>query len=85
MPTTGIGALTGATENKCYNIEIPAQTIEQVLIGGGKAYEFFDDSSLSIGNKIFIDVPSFSAPSKIEEINENYIKLEDSFLNVRLS
>jgi len=84
VPSTGFGALTGDTETKCFTTEIPAQSIDQVLIGGGKSLEFFDDYSLSNGGEILINVPLFSSPEKIEDINENYIKYEDSVLSVEL-
>lgn len=84
VPSTGFGALTGDTETKCFATEIPAQSIDQVLIGGGKSMEFFDDYSLSGGGEILINVPLFSLPEKIEDINENYIKYEDSVLSVEL-
>jgi hypothetical protein len=84
VPATGFGALTGEVETKCFTTEMPSQTIDQVLNGGGKSVEFFDDYSLSQGGTIAINVPIFSLPQKIEDINENYIKFEDSVLSVGL-
>lgn len=84
MPSSGLGALTGSTETKCFSNVIPAQSLDQVLIGGGNSLEFFDDNSLRNSKKILINVPLFSVPTKLEDINENYIKFEDSPLGVSL-
>jgi hypothetical protein len=84
IPSTGFSAIIGGTETKCFTSEIPSQTIDQVLFGGGRAVEFFDDSSLKSGGTISIVVPLFSLPTKIEEISESYIKFEDSVLFVGL-
>lgn len=85
LPASGLGSLVGSTETKCFEVEIPSQTIDQILIGGGSSFEYFDDYSLGQASEFLINVPIFAAPTKLEEINENYIKLEDSQLGVQLA
>jgi hypothetical protein len=80
--SSGISGFFGGTEKKCMEIQIPEQEIDQVLIGGGKSVEFISDSTLKEFSRIEIDVPIFESPLQIEDIGENYIKLEDSFVSV---
>jgi hypothetical protein len=79
---SGLSGILGGTEKECMEIQIPEQKIDQVLIGGGKSVEFISDSTLKEFSRIEIDVPIFESPSQIEDIGENYIKLEDSFVSV---
>ncbi len=79
---SGFMGLLGESETKCYDVNIPAQEIDRVLVGGGNSVEFISEDSLNSFSELMINVPLFSAPTKIEEINENYIKLEDSFVSV---
>jgi len=81
-PSLGLSQIIGGRETQCYDINIPAQEIERVLIGGGNSVELISGNSLANSRAVLIDVPTFDIPLTIEQINENYIKLEDSFLSV---
>jgi hypothetical protein len=80
--SSGISGLFGDTKTQCYEINIPSQEIDRALAGGGNSFEVISESNLKNSKKLNIDVPLFKIPSKIEEINENYINLEDSFVLV---
>ena len=84
VPSTGIKAIFGKEEKKCFDVTIPEQKIESVLIGGGKGFDYFFEDELKSSKNILIDVPMFKEPSGLEEIADNYIKLEDSFVGVTL-
>jgi hypothetical protein len=79
---SGIAGFFGRTETQCQTINIPEQRIDRVLVGGGKSVEFISESSLREFSRLEIDVPLFGVPSRVEDIGENYIKLEDSFLSI---
>lgn len=80
--SSGISGLLGQTESNCYDINIPSQQIDRTLAGGGSAFVLVDEELLKNSNTVDIDVPLFPTPSKIEDLNNNFIKLEDSFILV---
>ncbi|MEM4330566.1 MAG: hypothetical protein QW273_00995 [Candidatus Pacearchaeota archaeon] len=82
MPSYGI--LDFKEETKCFEMTIPEQQIEGALIGGGYSNEYFFEEDLKKSKKIKIKVPLFKEPGNLEELSENYIKLEDSFLEVEI-
>lgn len=78
VPSSSIGGIFGATESKCFDLEIPAQTIDSVLVGGGMAGDYFADRMLSESEELSIYVPTFKAPTKVEDISSNYAQWEVS-------
>ncbi len=46
VPQTGLGGFFGLTKQKCFEVEIPAQIISNVLAGGGKASYYALESEL---------------------------------------
>ena len=82
VPQTGLGGLFGITREKCFDITIPAQTISNALYSGGKQNYFVIDSELETGTIIDINAESFPVPKTIEELQENYILLENTGLDI---
>ncbi len=82
VPSSGIGGLFGSEEERCFETLIPEQTIEGALIGGGNAVDYFVEDDLKNARKLNINVPLFGNPSELEDLTENYIKLEDSFVEI---
>ncbi len=81
-PKSGIGGLFGLTEEKCFNVNIPSQIISNALIAGGKENYYVLESELKSSNTININADSFGKPEKIEDLQENYVKLEGSDLDI---
>jgi hypothetical protein len=79
---SGLAGLFGSTSEKCFETVIPEQTIEGALIGGGNAFDYFYEEELKKSSKLNIRVPLFGSPSRIEDLTENYVKLEDSFIEM---
>ncbi len=77
----GILGFLGRTEEKCFDIEIPEQKIESALIGGGRTNTYILESQLK-GGKIKLNVPEFSKPNSLEELQYNFQAFEDSGVDI---
>jgi len=75
VPSSGLAGLFGMTEEKCIDIDIPAQKIENVISGGGKSEEYIVESQLEKG-KIVVSVNSLPVPTTIEQLQDNYNLIE---------
>jgi hypothetical protein len=75
VPKPGLSGLFGATSEKCYELTIPSQTIDNALSGGGKVREYFVESQLR-KEEIRINVESLPAPSSLEQVQNNYNLVE---------
>jgi hypothetical protein len=84
-PASGIGGMLGQTEQKCFNINVPAQNVENALIGGGKAVDYFTEEQLKTAKKLNINVPLFDLPTSTSDLQDNYVELEDSVLDLSFS
>ncbi|MEM3405509.1 MAG: hypothetical protein QW117_00865 [Candidatus Pacearchaeota archaeon] len=81
VPSSVIGGIFGITKKECYDVVIPAQTINNVVIGGGKLNQYVTESELEAG-RIKIDVGSLKVPSNLEELQEIYYIIESNPLNL---
>lgn len=72
----------GITREKCFEVEIPSQIISKSLIGGGNAEYFVQESQLKSSRIIEINLPVFSEPENINELQDNHALLEVSKLEV---
>ncbi len=83
IPKSGLGGLFGLTEEKCFDVKIPAQIISNALSGGGKESYYILESELEGSNTIEINAESLTLPKTIEELQNNYLLFEDKGLDVR--
>ena len=79
---SGFFGLFGATEEKCFDLEIPSQTVDIAISGGGKQKHFISEYELERSDKVIVGITSFGTPRKIEELQINYNKIETSGLNI---
>jgi len=82
VPKSGVLGIFGVTEQNCFNSNIPGQTIETSISGGGIQNYFISESELESSNKIIIGVDNFGKPTKIDELQLNYNRVEISDLEV---
>ena len=73
----GIAGLFGATIEQCYDLNIPSQTISNVISGGGKVSEYIVESQLNKG-RISIDVNGFPIPKTLDEMQNSFELLDAS-------
>ncbi len=82
VPQTGFGSLFGLTQKKCFDVEIPSQIISNVLSGGGKENYYILESELESSDTIEINAESLNLPETIEELQDNYLLIEDKELEI---
>ncbi|HLC87050.1 MAG TPA: hypothetical protein VJH65_02115 [Candidatus Nanoarchaeia archaeon] len=82
IPQSGPLGLFGFTKEKCYDIEIPSQTVENALTGGGKQNYYILESELSNSNNLEINTNSLPVPTNIEDLQNNYLLFENNNLEV---
>ncbi len=82
IPSSGIGGIFGFKDKNCFDVKIPEQKIEGAIIGGGNTIEYFSERDLKSAKKLNINVPLFNEPKSLDDVSENYIKLEDSVVLV---
>lgn len=73
----GIAGFFGLTEEKCYDIEIPTTDVSFAIVGGGKAQEYILDSTLGNSNELNINIPLFSLPRTLEELQRNHERVDN--------
>ena len=84
VPSSGILGAFGSTEEKCFNMEIPDQTVEFAVSGGGTYNYYLPESELYNGRTMNIDAENFGVPTKVQEIQQNYNNIATSSLNINL-
>jgi hypothetical protein len=84
VPKSGLAGFFGAEEEKCVNIDIPEQEVSFVLVGGGKTTEYLTDEQLDSANKLNLNVQLFKTPATIQDVQDNYLALEDSAVYVEV-
>ncbi len=82
VPRSGLGGLLGLTDEECYDIDIPAQVISNVLAGGGIQNYYVLESELRDSTKININADKLPVPRELEDLQMNYILFEDKGLEV---
>lgn len=80
VPKSGVAGIFGFEEEKCFQINLPPQEVETAVVGGGKSQEYFAESDLN--KKLLIQAEIFKTPESLAELQENYIKIDDSPLEV---
>ena len=82
VPKSSILGVLGSTEEKCFDLTMPEQNIDSAIVGGGKTREYITENQLSSGRILAINIPLFKTPSTLQELQDNYIKLDDSIVFV---
>ncbi len=82
VPRSGVWGLFGMNEENCFEVEIPAQIISNVLVGGGKQEYYILESELQGSSIIEINAESLAVPGTLEQLQNNYLVFEDKDLGV---
>ncbi len=84
VPSGGIFGMLGSTQEQCYDITIPATTIDHALIGGGNGFAYLLPAQLSTGN-LTLDVPLFAPPTSLDQLQNNFASFDSSTVDVELA
>jgi hypothetical protein len=85
VPVKGIAGFFGMTREQCYDIELPAQTVTQVISGGGKTAEYFTEDMLKDARKISISASYIPLPENINDLQDAYSAVDESEIGISLS
>ena len=79
VPVGGMGSVFGYEEERCENINIPSMTINSAVVGGGSLTNYYITEDILISSKNLNIVPTlFDLPKDLNDLQKNYIKVEDS-------
>jgi hypothetical protein len=84
-PSPGLIGIFGKTEEQCFNIDMPAQTLDQALIAGGKTQEFILENELKTSKTFSISVNKLPTPTSLDQLQKNYEMADTSSLGVSIS
>jgi hypothetical protein len=79
---SGIGGIFGLTEEKCFEIEVPAQIVSSVLAGGGISEYYISEDYLKNSNTIEINAEGLDIPTSMEQLQNNYILFNEKKLEI---
>jgi len=82
VPSSSVGGIFGATESKCFDLDVPAQTIDSAIVGGGSTEDYFTDELLANSKELHLEIPTFKIPKTIEDLETNYAQWEVSRLEL---
>lgn len=83
--SSGLGGLLGLTQQKCFDLTFPAQTVSEAICGGGSSQLDISESELSSTRIIKINSDKLNIPRNLEELNKNYLLVDSQELEVSLS
>jgi hypothetical protein len=69
-------------EEKCFDLQVPDQTVDSAVSGGGKQEYYITESELSDSKKLVINMEDFGAPKTLEDLAANYNLAENSKLTL---
>jgi len=84
IPKTGILGVFGATEEKCFTINIPEQIASSAVSGGGTQEYFITEQELKNSDTLSINTPFFPKPTSPEQLQTNYNNIEINSLDINL-
>ncbi|MFA4960037.1 MAG: hypothetical protein WC548_00020 [Candidatus Pacearchaeota archaeon] len=73
VPESGLAGLFGAEAEKCFDINIPETDISFAVVGGGQTQEYFTEVQLRDSEELNINIPLFSLPKNLDELQQNQI------------
>jgi hypothetical protein len=85
VPQSGLPGIAGLTEERCFELDVPDQTVNTGVSGGGTQNYYITESELRASNKIILNADSFGTPSKVEDLQINYNNVKTGNLNIRFS
>jgi len=77
VPEAGLPGLLGVQTDQCFNIDIPAVTVNELPAGGATLNWSVSDSELKDASKITFNLNSWAVPKNQNEIIDAYSKIEN--------
>jgi len=83
VPKSGVLGAFGFNEEKCFDLEIPSQSIDTAIAGGGTQNYFISETELENSKKIVITTNNFGKPTEIQDLQINFNRVDISGMGVR--
>ena len=84
VPVKGIGGFFGMQREQCYDIELPAQTVTQIISGGGSTAEYITEDMLKNARKISLTASYIPLPKSVDELQDAYSVIEENSIDVSI-
>ena len=81
-PSPGIAGIFGFEEEKCVAMNIPAQTLTQIISGTGQTSGYILEYDLKQAKKIRISASYIPLPKNTDDLQEIYATLDQYNANV---
>ncbi|MBI2630289.1 hypothetical protein HYW76_04240 [Candidatus Pacearchaeota archaeon] len=81
MAKPGLMGVFGGTEEKCFDMNIPSQSVSNIVYAGGKSQEYLTETQLEKG-KLEINVKSIAIPKSLDELQDSYITIENNRVEI---
>jgi len=85
VPARGIIGFFGVQTEQCYDINLPGQTLTQIISGGGNTAEYFTEDMLKKAKKISITASYIPLPQNIEDLQDAYSVVDENKVDVSLT
>jgi hypothetical protein len=80
----GILGLFGMEEEKCFDINVPGQTLTNILTAGGKQNLYITPDQLENSQLIRIYANSIPAPKNLDEVQLSYDEVSNKKINIEI-
>ncbi len=84
VPVAGISGVFGAMQEQCFEMDVPKETLTNVVFGGGKSEFYITESELSGASKIIVNAPSYDVPKNLLDLGDIYGLIDISEVQVNL-
>ena len=84
VPKSGVLGLFGLEEEKCYDINIPSQTVTNVVSAGGNTQDYFTSDMLKKAKTMKIYATSIKMPSNINELQAGYDNIQVKNIEIKI-
>ncbi len=85
VPVAGIGGIFGAMQEQCFEMDIPRDTLTNVVYGGGFGEFSVTEAELARASKVSVSASVYDVPKNLLELGDVYELIEVSGADVSLS
>ena len=82
VPAAGILGIVGIQSENCFDLNVPQQTLTQVVSGGGRANIIVTDDDLKASRTVNVAIPQVAMPKTLVDLQNAYNIIDDSVLTI---
>lgn len=84
LPVAGIKGIFGATQEQCFEMDIPRDTLTNVVYGGGSTRFPVTEVELARASKVRINAQAYDVPKNLLELGDVYELIDASEIQISL-